>query len=213
MIAPPRTTERLLAGLGATPEFRDALLGDLAEEFASRVEANGVESAARWYRREAVRAVPHLLGSWLRAARLGDVGHLAGVIATAYTGMAVTCLIFAGVTVGIVRGLGYDGRLLPPSILTSSAILSCVLLLGGGVCALGGYLVAWLDSRAPLVTAAAFGALLLLVTAVVPRVVAGPVPSTFPGWYMAGVPVVQFLGTIAGGVFRVRGAERGSVAT
>jgi len=204
MIAPPRTTERLLAGLGAKPEFRDALLGDLAEEFASRVESDGIVSATRWYHREALRAVPHLLRSWLRSARVGDLGHLLGVIAAAYTGMLVTVMIVAAVGLSVLRAMGYDGRLLAPSIVASSAILSGVLLLGGVLCVVGGYLAAWLDSRAPLVTAAAFGMLLLLVALAVPHLVVGPVPSSFPQWYLMAVPVVELVGTIAGGVLRVR---------
>jgi hypothetical protein len=212
MIAPPRTTERLLAGLGAKPAFRDALLGDLAEEFASRVETDGIERATRWYRREAVRAVPHLLRSWAHGVRLGDIGHLLGVIATAYTGMAVIALIFAGVFAGVVRTLGYQGQLLPRSSLVVPAVLSSVLLLGGVFSALGGYLAAWLDSRAPLVTATAFGTLLLLFASVAPHVIVGPVPSRFPGWYLAAVPIVEFLGTIMGGILRVRASERANVA-
>ena len=130
MTAPPRTIERLLAGLGAKPDFRNAVLGDLAEEFASRVEADGIESATRWYRREAVRAVPHLLRSWLRGARLGDIGHIAGVIATAYTGMLITFAILGGVIVAVVRALGYRGQIVPSSIVESTAILSCLMLFG-----------------------------------------------------------------------------------
>ncbi len=213
MTAPPRTIERLLAGLGAKPDFRNAVLGDLAEEFASRVEADGIESATRWYRREAVRAVPHLLRSWLRGARLGDIGHIAGVIATAYTGMAVILLILGGVTMGVVRAVGYQGPLVPLSIVESTGVLSCLMLFSLVLGALAGYLAAWLDSRAPLVTAAAFGAGILLVQFVVRHVFAGPMLMPYPTWYLMGVPLMGFIGTILGGILRVRASGPASVAT
>lgn len=77
MITPPRWTERLLTSLGAEPRYREAILGDLAEEFTIRVEEQDVRTARRWYRREAWRAVPHLLASWMRALTLRDVVRLA----------------------------------------------------------------------------------------------------------------------------------------
>jgi hypothetical protein len=214
MIAPPRTTERLLAGLGAKPDFRNAVLGDLAEEFASRVDTDGIESATRWYRREAARAVPHLLGSWLRGVRLGDVGHIAGVIATAYTGMVITFGILGGAIIGVVRTLGYQGDLLPSlPILASTAFLSCMMLFGGVWGAVAGYLSAWLDSRAPLVTAATFGALILLAQFVARHVFGGPLLAPYPTWYLTGAPFLAFVGTIVGGILRVRASGPANVAT
>ncbi|HEX7242371.1 MAG TPA: permease prefix domain 2-containing transporter, partial [Longimicrobiaceae bacterium] len=58
---PPRTAERLLEALGAEPELRDALLGDLAEDFATRAADQGERAARRRYWREALRAAPYLL--------------------------------------------------------------------------------------------------------------------------------------------------------
>jgi len=213
MIAPPRTIERLLAGLGATPDFRNAVLGDLAEEFAARAETDGIESATRWYRREALRAVPHLLRSWLRGFRLGDVGRTAGVIATAYTGMVVTFGILGAMIVGVVRTLGYPGPLLPPlAIMASTAFLSWMMLFCVVWGTVAGYLAAWLDSRAPLVTSATFGVLILLVQFGARHVFAGPI-SPFPAWYLTGAPILVLVGTIAGGILRVRASGPASVAT
>jgi hypothetical protein len=212
MTVPPRTIERLLAGLGAKPEFRNAVLGDLAEEFASRVETDGLERATRWYRREAVRAVPHLLRSWLRDARLGDVRHIAGVIATAYTGMAVVFLLLGGVTIAVVQALGYQGPLVRLSMLESTTILSCLMVFSLVLGAVAGFLAAWLDSRAPLVTATTFGVLILLSQFVARHAFARPVPSPFPMWYLIGAPALAFIGTIAGGIIRVRASGPGNVA-
>ena len=47
MIAPPLTAERLLEGLSAKTDFRDGILGDLAEEYAERVASDGDEAARR----------------------------------------------------------------------------------------------------------------------------------------------------------------------
>ena len=211
MTAPPRTIERLLAGLGAKPDFRNAVLGDLAEEFTSRVETDGVEAATRWYRREAVRAVPHLLLSWVRGARRDDITHLAGVIATAYTGMLILGLVAGGVLVGIVRAMGYAGPLFQLSIAGSTAILSGMmvfaLVVGGGA----GFLAAWLDSRAPLVTSATFGTLMLVVAFTAQHAFGGAASRQFPTWYLAGSPILEFIGAIAGGVWCVRASRRANV--
>ena len=86
MIKSPRSIERLLVSFGADPVYRDALLGDLTEEFAIRVEEQGAGVARRWYVREAIRSVPHLLWSWLRRCGPRDVVRLFGVtIAAAFT--------------------------------------------------------------------------------------------------------------------------------
>ena len=42
MTRPPRTAELLLESLGAPAHYREPLLGDLAEGFASRAERGGV---------------------------------------------------------------------------------------------------------------------------------------------------------------------------
>ena len=48
MTLPPRAVESLLTGLGATADYRDAVLGDLTEEFAQRVRDDGLGSARAW---------------------------------------------------------------------------------------------------------------------------------------------------------------------
>lgn len=86
MIKPPRWIERVLVSFGADPVYRDALLGDLTEEFAIRVEEQGTGVARRWYFREAIRSMPHLLWSWLRALGPRDLVQLFGVtIAATFT--------------------------------------------------------------------------------------------------------------------------------
>jgi hypothetical protein len=59
-------TERILQTLGAHPTFTDALLGDLAEECARRVEQGSPVAARWWYFREAFRSAPHLVWNAVR---------------------------------------------------------------------------------------------------------------------------------------------------
>lgn len=87
MITPPRWIERLLSSFGAEPGYRDALLGDLAEEFTIRVEEQSAGIARRWYFREALRSAPHLFGSWLRRVGARDVLQLAGITVAALFAM------------------------------------------------------------------------------------------------------------------------------
>ena len=53
---PPKTAEPLLEALGAEPEFRDALLGDLTEELAIRAAYDGERAARRSSRLLPVRS-------------------------------------------------------------------------------------------------------------------------------------------------------------
>lgn len=101
MITPPRFTERLLMSLGAEPRYREAVLGDLAEEFTIRVEEQGVGVARRWYRREALRTAPHLLANWARqlsgrdAVRLGAAVIVAGVVHRVLATAIPTAIVMA----------------------------------------------------------------------------------------------------------------------
>ena len=59
---------RLLGHLGADPELVDDVLGDLAEEYATRVAHDGAWLARLWCMREAVRSTPYVLTSAVRRA-------------------------------------------------------------------------------------------------------------------------------------------------
>jgi hypothetical protein len=63
----PRSVgERVWQSLGAEPAFAEAVLGDLAEEYAGRAARDGGLSAALWYAREALRSAPHLIANAIR---------------------------------------------------------------------------------------------------------------------------------------------------
>lgn len=179
LIAPPRTAERLLEALGAQPGFRDAVLGDLAEEFAYRAAHEGAGRSRHWYYREALRATPHLLRDWTRHLTLRDAGHVAGAVLASYLGT----LLLAGSAVALlaygargVLGVSLDdaAQRLPPGAVAGA------LILGTRGAMLGGYFAAALGGRAPLVSAAALG-LVWSGVLVMAGALGGPPFERYPG--------------------------------
>ena len=136
--------ELVLAGLVVD---EDELLGDLTEERAHREATYGGGAARSWYRRQAVRAVPHLLWRGLRTkfgwVALGVVGALA-------------------VNLAVLASLGptglYDSRYTPTTqeVLGDTIVHGVAILLGG---LLAGAVAALLSRGArlvPVVIVAAF---------------------------------------------------------
>lgn len=66
---PPRLAEALAECLIADAALRDAALGDLAEDFTVRAEANGHAAARAWYWSQVVRSAPSLAAFGTTAAR------------------------------------------------------------------------------------------------------------------------------------------------
>ncbi|HEX6535019.1 MAG TPA: permease prefix domain 2-containing transporter [Gemmatimonadaceae bacterium] len=102
--------ERLLLALGADPAFSEAVLGDLAEEYARRVSLEGVAAARWWYAREALRTAPHLARSALRRARRHRPALLAAWIAggaLVATGALIALFAGNGPPARLVVGAGY----------------------------------------------------------------------------------------------------------
>jgi len=137
----PRRTERLLESLSADTEFRDEILGDLAEEYALRVRWDGPNEARRWYRREGARVAPYLVRDWMQTLRWRDAGYFATAIGAAslvqwafviWTDRAVLSVVHHGVPI--------------PLIPLWTAIDAIV----------GGYVVTLFARRAPLQTLLAF---------------------------------------------------------
>lgn len=54
---PPVLAVRIIAGLVAEPGYRDAILGDLQEEFAECCGRVGVSDARRWYWRQTLHSI------------------------------------------------------------------------------------------------------------------------------------------------------------
>jgi hypothetical protein len=210
MIAPPRTIELLLASLGAQPDFRDAVIGDLAEEFAQRAERDGLSAAQRWYHGEAVRAMPHLANNALRRFGAKGVLHRVGISATAYTIVLMTTLTTAAIVGGIAARLGAPPRTWH---LSGSSWLSVLAMFGilaadAAMAVFGGYLAAYLDADAPLFSAGTLSVSWVSVTlavSAIAHVVAGPPTALLaPLWLRCGAIVTVIGGAVAGGVLRIR---------
>jgi hypothetical protein len=197
MIAPPRTAELILEALGAQPEFRDAVLGDLAEEFALRAERDGISAARLWYYRESIRATPHLLRNWSRHLRARDVSHLAGVILTSYVFVLMPGVVLAMMVRSVMMALGVSSgfQLIHPE----SPLLPAIgLMLGVLSTMTGGYIAAWLHARAPMVGALALGVVWSCASLSLIAIV-----GSAPTWYQFGAPLVVVVGTTVGGMLRV----------
>lgn len=193
---PPRTPERLLEALGAEPEFRDALLGDLAEEFAIRAAYDGDHSARRWYWMEAFRVAPHLLRDWARRLRPRGVARLAGAVGAAYFSVgafAYAVLVVLEAVVERIRGQ----TTLPWHDPHAGTLALCGLLLGDvAVAATGGWLAAKLEDRSPAVAAAALGVVWAMISVLAPL----PLRASLPAWYLLGQTVAVLAGSMLGGV-------------
>jgi hypothetical protein len=201
LIAPPRTAERLLEALGAQPGFRDAVLGDLAEEYAIHAAREGVGRARRWYYHEALRATPHLLRDWTRHLSVRDAGHVAGAVLASYLGT----LLLVGIAVALlaygardVLGVSLDDAV---QRLPAGAI-AVALILGTRGAMLGGYIAAALGARAPLVSAAALG-LVWSGVLVMAGALGGPTFERYRGGLVAAAAVLIVIGAMTGGMTRV----------
>ena len=202
MTLPPRAVESLLAGLGATADYRDAVLGDLTEEFAQRVQDDGLGSARAWYYHEAARTAPHLLGSWLRSIRGAGVRRLLGVAVTALVLAAVTSAVISAMLIGPARELG----LVIHVAALSPTLLAAGLVNGAIVSTLAGYIAGWLDEESPLPSAVAAG---VLWAAVIVATNSGSAPT----WYRLAAPVIVLAFTGVGGMLRVTSRARRFAAT
>lgn len=103
---PVSLAERVLHTLGVEPAFAEAVLGDLAEEYAERATV-GVSNARQWYAAQALRSAPHLIRSATRhaAGRARLAGAIAAV-ALVTSGVLLTHLALAGPPAQLVAGTG-----------------------------------------------------------------------------------------------------------
>ncbi len=99
--------ERLLRCLGADLDIVDAMLGDLAEERASRTEIHGDWGAHCWYFREVLCSTPHLLAHAVHRA--------------SWRGRTVVVMGLAGVALAVTFAVPklFDGPRAPAQLLAS----------------------------------------------------------------------------------------------
>ncbi len=221
-VPPPRTTERLLESLGADPEFRDALLGDLAEEHALRVGWDGGRAADRWYRREALRVAPHLLRDGVRRLGWHGVRRVAGAVMTAYIGAYLAHILAGWIlmrTVELLCGAASGGThplTLPLTHpIRGPLALALLLVATASPPVVSGFVAASVEDEAPVFPVLAVGAA-QLGTLFVQLAIGFPGPTgpawlpgpTVPTWVMACQCLLVAVGPVAGGVLRVRDRAR-----
>jgi hypothetical protein len=199
MTNPPRTGEVLIQSLGARASICEPLLGDLAEAFAVRAKRDGATAARRWYYREVVRAMPHLLWDWARSMRFPDVVHFAGVVFTSLVFTLMLTLLAMRVVQGVADMLGLP-QLLPLTTSSNPALITAVLLMPFAAMVLAGYIAAWLNARAPIASAIALGLTWSASTLAIAFIGAGRPPLVL----VVFIGLFQLLGPTLGGLLRVR---------
>ena len=202
MSQPPRAFESILKNLGADPYLIDVILGDLAEEFSQRVAFDGEKHARRWYRREAMRAVPHLLRSAGRQLRVGDIPRLVGVALFSWVALMPASIIAYVVVVAVTQAMGVHSLapwLSPKGPGFATFVMLAMPLIG----AAGGYVAAWRNARAPLIGAAAFGTVMTSMNVIAGLFGSSPVTI---GFRIAALALFN-VAAIAGGTLRVIGLK------
>jgi hypothetical protein len=188
---PPRLPLCILSALGARAEFRDAVLGDIAEEYHVRAGMQGGHAARAWYVREACRAVPCLIRDGVRHLGVGGIAHVITAALKAYASIVV---------VGVV--LFPLAKLLRHSTIMPVAVTAVVV--GLTVSLLGGYLAARFGRRAPLLSSVALGVFWAVVYAAALLVLLERVTQlAVPTWYNIAGPAIILTGTALGGICRV----------
>jgi hypothetical protein len=133
---PPVLAARIIAGLVAEPGYRDAILGDLEEEFADCCGRVGVSNARRWYWGQTLRAIIPLARSrpWSFAVGM----RLLATVAVTYV------LVLQAIAVESAAAL----RFVPvrASVPVRLVLLSCIALAG----LIAGWIVVRILPREPV---------------------------------------------------------------
>ncbi|MGH7500221.1 MAG: permease prefix domain 2-containing transporter [Longimicrobiales bacterium] len=186
----PRRAERLLEALGAETDFREHVIGDLAEEFGIRLQWDGPRAARSWYYRESLRVAPYLLRDWWRNLRWNHVAYFANVVLWSSLSMIVLEMLLQRTA----SSLGPLTTSMFPKAFSQSAGIAALMLswtLVDG--AFAGYVAARIGRRAPLPSA-----LLVGITWMGVMVWSGW--AGVPPWFLAANVTTMIAGTIAGGV-------------
>jgi len=192
MIAtPPRLPQLLLSALGARPEFRAAVLGDMAEEYYMRLETQGKYAAHAWYVDEAYRTAPHLILDGMKNLGIRGIAHVVGAGLKAYASIAVIAIALFPFVMLLPHGITQPGA-------------STTFVTGLPVTLLGGYLAARFGRRAPLLSSAALGVFWATINAAALLVALERMPGLgMPAWYHVAAPALILAGTALGGIFQI----------
>ncbi len=197
--SPPRTAERLLEALGATSALRDAVLGDLAEEYTLRAARDGEGAAGRWYWGQTILATPHLLRDWARGLRPLYAARIAGIAgATVLTIGAVVFAVLIAVEAGVERLAG--PTTFPWHDPHPGALALCGMLIGYSVVATtAGWLASRLEQGAPAVAVLVIGIVWIVIALVAPL----PARAALPAWYLLGQAIAVVVGSALGGMRQI----------
>jgi hypothetical protein len=199
----PPFAERLLLGFLTDPALGDAILGDLTEEWRTRITRDGRVAADLWYWGQAIRTMPHLLRDWCVNATRRDVRlRLAGILAV--FGIAALPIAAAQVRANIHLAIARlmlgswsavsDGGQTMPLTLNWLEIAGIPLAVSA-VCALAGAYVLGSRTRiAPLVSVCWLGAAWIAFSAAL------PLALRWPSWYFVALPAVLAVATASGGI-------------
>jgi hypothetical protein len=192
----PPFAEAVLAGFITDSHLEDAILGDLAEDWSERLSSQGRFAARQWYWQQCLRTIPHLLRLWWRGASWSAVLRTIGAVTVAFVLMVV--LTTAAHVVMFAVGEGAE-PVVRPWPTTASLVFSvpCGML--------GGFGLASLSRRAPMVSVTLLGAAWIPVALTLP-LLGDPVEpgSAVPRWYFIAFPAILFCATAAGGILAVR---------
>jgi len=195
--------ERLLLGLLTDPALGDAILGDLTEEWRTRMTRDGRVSADLWYWGQTIRTMAHLLRDWCVNATPRDVRlRLAGVVVVFGIAAlpAAAAHVMANISLGVARIMlgsfsAVDGGM--PLTLNWLEIAGRPLAVSA-FCALAAAYVLGSRSRiAPLVSVCWLGAAWIAVSAAL------PLALRWPSWYFVAFPVVLAVATASGGILAI----------
>lgn len=174
---PPRVATALLGCFLPEPE-RQAILGDLVEEYGIRVRSISRSSAASWYWSQVWRSVLPVLRVAIKRDGWRDT-----------IGVAIVSYLVAG-TIEFV-GVGMMAKLVDPAG-PASSVLSVIV--GLATIVLGGYLAAWIRPAASPVLAAIVMLVILVLFVVM--------SDSAPLWYGLAFLVFGPVAALAGGTLR-----------
>lgn len=117
---PPVLAARIVAGLVAEPGYRDAILGDLEEEFAERCKRVGVADARRWYWSQTLLAIVPLARS--RPWSFAEGMRLLATVTVTYL------LVLKAIRVESIAALRFTP--VSASVAVRFVLLSCIAFAG-----------------------------------------------------------------------------------
>jgi hypothetical protein len=199
-VEPPRLGQVVLQSLGATSEFRDPIIGDLAQEFASRHDRFGSRAARVWYYAELVRTAPHLVRNWWTVAKGAELRHLLAVIGYSYVLTLLAEFIALAVVFLVGTALGFEDAPLGIILVPVLVVLAPVF---------AGFTAASLYRKAPLIAATAFGfAISTMVLAFIVLQSTSDLPNPGIGAFRVTAGMLAPFASLYGGVIRLRAGDR-----